>query len=601
MKPDRDWDVIVVGAGLGGLTAAACLLREGLRVLVVDASSHPGGTAYVYRRGRFLFPMGPLGCAHPGLVHEILHRAGLETPPVFRRVHYGLHAFGMSLTLSHPFPETAQRLSRSFPHEEAAIRKFFQDMEFIAARLPVHLLEAPESASPESGTCDDPRLPPHSGSEREGKRNCGQAHHRKPGSFSESHPPSPAASAASYLEELVKDRRLRRILGSMGTREPYSNLALLSSMWFLLCESGIHYPEGGFHGLSDALAALSGREPTHKRLKNMEVMVGDEVPRVESGQIPAPEPTARKGGSAADKTRGMLLLGRRVSRILLGAGRAEGVVLEDGAFLRASAVISNVDFKNTFLNLIGPEEIHPSFLDRLASAPLTSSNLQICLGLDSRRVDLSAFDENSRIIYRRQTEGSGHEGVEIRPDTRFPDPGLFAEQELELCLLSADDTALAPEDRAVLVIRTAAPHDPFLSFRDRPGRRTPAYRQYKALLGEALVREAASLLPGLGDSVEVMDVATPLTFEERAGRTGGAVAGWSWRYGKNSGSPVELVRTPVAGLFMAGHQAFSMLALGGVPSSLLSGLRAAECVLADAPPLEDMELPSAPGGPWDRG
>jgi hypothetical protein len=61
-------------------------------VLVVDSAPHPGGTAYVYRRGDFLFPMGPLGCANPELVRETLFRAELEGSPSFRRVHYGLRA-----------------------------------------------------------------------------------------------------------------------------------------------------------------------------------------------------------------------------------------------------------------------------------------------------------------------------------------------------------------------------------------------------------------------------------------------------------------------------------------------------------------------------
>lgn len=53
------WDVIVVGSGIGGLTAAAHLVRAGLHVLVLERNPHPGGTAYVYHRRGFDFPMGP--------------------------------------------------------------------------------------------------------------------------------------------------------------------------------------------------------------------------------------------------------------------------------------------------------------------------------------------------------------------------------------------------------------------------------------------------------------------------------------------------------------------------------------------------------------
>ena len=55
----QKWDIILVGAGIGGLTAAAYLAKAGLRVLVLDRNPHPGGTAYAYHRKGFSFPMGP--------------------------------------------------------------------------------------------------------------------------------------------------------------------------------------------------------------------------------------------------------------------------------------------------------------------------------------------------------------------------------------------------------------------------------------------------------------------------------------------------------------------------------------------------------------
>jgi len=39
----ENYDALVIGAGLGGLTSASRLLEEGLRVMVVEAGPHPGG------------------------------------------------------------------------------------------------------------------------------------------------------------------------------------------------------------------------------------------------------------------------------------------------------------------------------------------------------------------------------------------------------------------------------------------------------------------------------------------------------------------------------------------------------------------------------
>ena len=50
-----DFDIIVIGAGLGGLTAAACATKNGKRVLVLEKNLTPGGSATSFTRGRFEF------------------------------------------------------------------------------------------------------------------------------------------------------------------------------------------------------------------------------------------------------------------------------------------------------------------------------------------------------------------------------------------------------------------------------------------------------------------------------------------------------------------------------------------------------------------
>ena len=587
------WDVIVVGAGLGGLTAALRLVREGLRVVVVDAASHPGGTAYVFRRGDFLFPMGALGCANPELVRATITRAGMKRPPVFHRVHYRLRAFGLDLPISRPFRDTADALARHFPEEAAAIKRFFLDMEYIAKSLlsptPYHHPYQSASGTPRGGHwayAPPTQVPP------DGERLGYSLEPPGRPEYGGRIPPLPGTSAAFYLKGMVKDPRLRRILGSMGTREPFANLAILAAMWSLLCQSGIHYPQGGFYGLSDALAAelAPGAGTTRPRGGDRAGRSG--YPPGECGGSGIREPRPRSVTAPGSVTGRLppILLGRRVSRIKAERGRVRGVTLQDGTSLTAEAVVSNADFKNTFLRLVDPEALPEPFLRRLRSAPLTSSNLQVCLGLEAAKADLSSFLEGTRIIYRREDAPDVDGEQERAPEW---DPARAAQDELELCLLSADDPSLAPPGKAVLVIRTAVPYEAFQRLRGPGGGRDPGYMEYKKKIGRALVREAAVLIPGLEDSVEVMDVATPLTFEERGGRFRGAVAGWSWDYGENLDRPVELVRTPVSGLFMAGHQAFSMLALGGIPSAVLSGLRAAEYVLQGEGPVEDMELPGS--------
>ncbi len=52
---EKNYDIIVIGAGCGGLTAAACAAKEGKNVLLLERHNTPGGFASSFVRGRFEF------------------------------------------------------------------------------------------------------------------------------------------------------------------------------------------------------------------------------------------------------------------------------------------------------------------------------------------------------------------------------------------------------------------------------------------------------------------------------------------------------------------------------------------------------------------
>ena len=69
-----DYDVVVIGAGLGGLTAAAILARSGRKVLVVERNNSVGGAASSYKVGD-LFVEGSLHeTSDPIHPHDPKHR-----------------------------------------------------------------------------------------------------------------------------------------------------------------------------------------------------------------------------------------------------------------------------------------------------------------------------------------------------------------------------------------------------------------------------------------------------------------------------------------------------------------------------------------------
>ncbi len=519
------WDSIIIGSGIGGLTAAACLVNRGLRVLVLERNPHIGGTAYVYHRGDFTFPMGPLGFSSSRVVKEILRAIGqgdyLELSPI----RYKVHAFGLDVRISLPFQDLANELSRKIPGQKEQIERFFADMAAIIDAMQQHPTQ----------NVDDEFLAKASG-----------------------------ASAAKYLSECVSDWRLRRILGSTGTREPYSSLVILAAMWNLIAREGIYYPKLGMRPLCERLAgAVSGKSPQNE------------------GAAEGNEYRNRRGFSE-------IVLNSDVKEIRVGEGKVQGVTLRNGAKLDAPVVISNADYRTTFLQLVDSKAVSPDWLAAVRAAKQTMSNIQVCLGCDASKVDLTTFHECSRIIYRRSGSEVADEGV---PDWQAHEivPVTLARQELEISLLSADDPSLCPRGCAVVIVRTEADYEHFARFHSGPRRRLAPYIEYKTRLAYALINEVENLLPNLSNSILVSDVATPLTYEERGGRSEGAVAGWSWNYEDNQDyAPRELVRTPIRGLYMAGYQAFSSLFLGGIPTAMESGRRAAEAALHGAEPSQDV-------------
>jgi phytoene dehydrogenase-like protein len=76
---DEQFDVVVVGAGLAGLSAAATAAGAGASTLVLDGH-HPGGRASTDERGRFKFNRGPHALYRGGEATAVLTRLGVSTP-----------------------------------------------------------------------------------------------------------------------------------------------------------------------------------------------------------------------------------------------------------------------------------------------------------------------------------------------------------------------------------------------------------------------------------------------------------------------------------------------------------------------------------------
>jgi phytoene dehydrogenase-like protein len=135
------YDVVVIGAGLGGLTAGAILAREGRKVLIIERSNSVGGAASSYKSGD-LFVEGSLHeTSDPhdprDPKHDALTRAGVIDAvkwipsDVLYQVHGG--PLGQPFVLPDNFAAAKRALTERFPEARAGIHQLLGEMEHIAS------------------------------------------------------------------------------------------------------------------------------------------------------------------------------------------------------------------------------------------------------------------------------------------------------------------------------------------------------------------------------------------------------------------------------------------------------------------------------------
>ncbi len=129
---EADYDVIIVGAGLGGLSAAAHLASNSLKVLVLEQHSRVGGCATSFERGGFTFDasLHEMAGGGPGKkdrgLYQLLKACGVdrnvelyELPEFYRSIFPGV-----DIRLPNNWDGYKQALKEEWPDESAGIEKF---------------------------------------------------------------------------------------------------------------------------------------------------------------------------------------------------------------------------------------------------------------------------------------------------------------------------------------------------------------------------------------------------------------------------------------------------------------------------------------------
>lgn len=140
----HQYDVVIIGAGLGGLTSAILLAKEGLKVLVAEKNSYAGGCCNSFKKDGYVFNTGPslfFGAEKGGYLHELFDYLGIEesvkADNLFRKIDPGLQvAFpGHRLDIYSERERFFKELEREFPKDVATLKEFYLALDSINSEI----------------------------------------------------------------------------------------------------------------------------------------------------------------------------------------------------------------------------------------------------------------------------------------------------------------------------------------------------------------------------------------------------------------------------------------------------------------------------------
>ena len=503
----KAYDAIVIGGGHNGLVTACCLARAGVRTLVLERRDVIGGAAVTgelcpgFRCPTLAHAAGPL---HPDLVRDLaLHRHGVQLTEPDPRLFAPLPD-GHGLVLHAQATRAAEAIAAFSPRDAERYVEFDACITQIGDVLRDLLWRCPPSV-------DNPTPNDIWQLLKSGRRFHGLG--RQNGFRLLRWLPMPVADLVSewfggdLLQAIIAARGIYGM--NLGPRSAGSGAALLMQQAL------------GQHVLASATSAKGGL-----------------------GALTAGLAAAARAAGVEIRTEA------EVARIEVHQRAATGVTLGDGSHISARTVVSGADPKRTFLDLVDPADLDPSFALAVQRYRASGTVAKVNLALDGLP-QFAALESASASERTAALGGRIHIGPDLDYLERAYDAskyGAYSEHPyLDVMIPTVTDPTLAPDGQHVMSICAQ-----FAPFALRDGK----WRTARNGLGDAIIRELAVYAPGLEDRILHRQVLTPADLETTYGLTGGhifhgehaldqlftmrPVLGWA-RY-----------RTPIAGLYLCG-------------------------------------------------
>jgi phytoene dehydrogenase-like protein len=525
-------DVLVIGAGHNGLVCAAYLAAAGLKVTVLERRAVVGGAAVTEE-------------FHPGYRNSVAsYTVSLLNPKVIRELELARHGLRIvERKLSNFLPtadgryllvgagRTQDEVAKFSPRDAAHLADYGTKLETIADVLRDLVLETPPNAV--AGSWRD-ALPQLVRAARVGGRlrKLDMSARRELLRLF-------ATSAGDYLDGWFESDPVKAVYGFDGIVGNYASPYSPGSAYVLL-----HHVFGEVNGKKGAWGhAIGGMGAITQAMANCARARGADI-RVDAA----------------------------VREVVVEGGRAVGAVTESGEAIYASAVVSNLNPKLLYLNLLDPRALPAEFRQRMIQWRCGSGTFRMNVAL----AELPDF----RCLPGRTAADHHTAGIILAPTLRYMEQAYFDARSfgwsckpiVELVIPSTLDDTLAPAGRHVasLFCQHVAPQLPDGA----------SWDTHREAVGDLMIDTVNAYAPNFKAAVIGRQIMSPLDLERTFGLVGGDIFHGALSLDQMFSARPMLgygdYRGPLPGLYMCGSGTHPGGGVTGAP-----GHNAAREILAD--------------------